>query len=206
MKKTNLIAAAVGFGLLMVSQASLAGKYYDTARVLKVKPIFQTVQVNHPREQCWSEPVYHRSGRTSAVPMISGAILGGAIGNQFGKGSGRKALTVAGMLLGGAIGSDIAHANSYDRGYSTMERRCRVVDSYSSRQEVVGYRVKYRHNGVNHWTRTQEHPGRYINVKVKVRPDRYNGNGTYYGNNPGYSRYDSPVYGHSGRHAGLEMF
>jgi uncharacterized protein YcfJ len=200
MKKTGLIAA-VGFGLLMVSQVSLAGKYYDTARVLKVKPIYERVQVNHPRQQCWNEPVYHRSHRDSAVPMITGAILGGAIGNQFGKGSGRKALTVAGMLLGGAIGDDMGRANSYDRSYRTSERRCRVVDNYRTRQEVVGYRVKYRYKGKNHWTRTQEHPGRYINVKVKVRPDQYRSNDVYFGNNDRVNRYSR-----SSRYTGLERF
>lgn len=200
MKKSSLIAA-VGFGLLMVSQATLAGKYYDTARVLKVKPIYEHVQVNHPRQRCWNEPVYHRGHRDSAVPMITGAILGGAIGNQFGKGNGRRALTVAGMLLGGAIGDDIGRQNSYSRGYHTNERRCRYVDNYRSRQEVVGYRVKYRYNGKIHWTRTQEHPGRYINVKVKVRPDRYNDRDMYFG---GYNNTSGHRY--YGQHPGLEMF
>lgn len=200
MKKISLIAA-VGFGMLMVSQASMAGKhgYYDNARVLKVKPIYETVQVNHPRRSCWKEPVYNRGSRNSAVPMITGAILGGAIGNQFGKGNGRKALTVAGMLLGGAIGDDMGRQNSYGRGYQTMERRCRVNNHYTSRQEVVGYRVKYRYNGHTDWTRTQTHPGRYIRVNVK--PDRYNGNDMYYGNNNSRGG-----YGQHGRHAGLEMF
>jgi uncharacterized protein YcfJ len=200
MKKTSLIAA-VGVGILMVSQITMAGKYYDTARVLKVKPIYERVQVNHPRQHCWNEPVYHRGNRNSAVPMITGAIIGGAIGNQFGKGNGRKALTVAGMLLGGAIGDDMGRQHSYGRGYHTNERRCRVVDNYRSRQEVVGYRVKYRYNGKIHWTRTQEHPGRYINVKVKVRPDRYNDNGMYFGNYNGHNDYR--LYG---QQAGLEMF
>ncbi len=174
MKKSSLIAA-VGFGALMVSQASMAGHrgYYDTARVLKVKPIYERVQVSHPRQRCWEEPVYHRGGSDSAVPMITGAIIGGAIGNQFGRGHGRDAMTVAGMLLGGAIGNDMGRQNSYGRGYQSMERRCTVDNHYTTRQEVVGYRVKYRYNGQVHWTRTQTHPGRYIQVSVK--PNRYDG-------------------------------
>jgi len=198
MKKISLIAA-VGFGMVMISQATMAGNrgYSDSARVLKVRPIYDTVQVNHPRRSCRNVPVYHRGrGNSSAVPMITGAIIGGAIGNQFGRGHGRDAMTVAGLLLGGAIGNDMGRNNSYGRGYETMERRCRVVDNYRSRQEVVGYRVKYRYNGKVSWTRTQVHPGKYI--RVNVRPDRYNGRDLYYGHNRGY--------GHHGRHAGLEMF
>lgn len=177
MKKSNLIAA-FGFGVVMFSQVSMAAGHghYDTARVLQVQPIYETVQVSHPSQRCWEEPVYHRGSGDSAVPMITGAIIGGAVGNQFGKGHGRDAMTVAGLLLGGAIGNDIGR-NSYSPGYETMERRCSVEDHYTTRQEVVGYRVKYSYNGHVNWTRTETHPGRYI--KVSVRPAHYNGHGMY---------------------------
>ncbi len=201
MKKISLIAT-VGFGIILASQASVAGprnSYYDSARVLKVKPIYETVRVNNPRRRCWDEPVYHPGRRnSSAVPTITGAIIGGAIGNQFGKGRGRDALTIAGTLLGGAIGHDIGH--QHDRpGYETIERRCKLVDRFSERQEVVGYRVKYRYNGKKHWTRTDRHPGKYIQVKVKVKPERYNDYGFYGDDHWGFDRY-------SGRRSGFERF
>ena len=37
-----------------------------------------------------------------------GAIVGGALGNQVGKGDGRAAATVGGAVVGGAIGHNIA--------------------------------------------------------------------------------------------------
>jgi len=200
MKKISLIAT-VGFGLMLASQASVAGpkhSYYDSARVLKVKPIYENVRVNNPRRKCWDEPVYHRGHSNSAVPTITGAVIGGVIGNQFGKGGGRDALTIAGTLLGGAIGHDMGHQN--DRpGYETMEHRCRVVNRFSERQEVVGYRVKYRYNGKKHWTRTDRHPGKYIQVKVKVRPERHNDYGFYEDNRWGFDQYP-------GRRSGYERF
>lgn len=174
MKKTGLIAA-IGFGVMLVSQASMAGGkqgYYDSARVLKVKPIYETVRVNRPRRKCWDEPVYHRGRSRSAVPTIAGAVIGGVIGNRFGRGRGRDALTIAGTLLGGAIGHDMGDHRS-GSGYESMERRCKTVNRFTEREEVVGYRVKYRYKGRNHWTRTDEHPGKRISVKVRVRPDRY---------------------------------
>ncbi len=201
MNKTSLIAA-VGFGVMLVSQTSVAGSkhgYYDTARVLKVKPIYETVRVNHPRRKCWDEPVYHRGRSNSAVPTIAGAIIGGAIGNRFGKGHGRDAMTIAGTLLGGAIGHDMGgrHAGP---GYETMERRCKTVNRYSNREEVVGYRVKYRYNGKTNWTRTNTHPGKRISVKVKVRPNRHNDNS--------YNRYDNSwgLDQYPSRRSGYEMF
>ncbi len=202
MKKTSLIAV-VGFGVMLASQVSMAGargNYTDVARVLKVKPIYETVRVNNPRRKCWDEPVYRRGGGNSAVPTIVGGIIGGVIGNQFGRGNGRRALTVAGTILGGAIGHDIGHQNS-GPGYETIERRCRVVNRFTERQEVVGYRVKYRYNGKVLWTRTQEHPGKYINVKVKVRPERYNGSRNYNGNSDNRWGFDQ-----LGRRSGYERF
>ncbi|HOV58635.1 MAG TPA: glycine zipper 2TM domain-containing protein [Rhodanobacteraceae bacterium] len=38
---------------------------------------------------------------------VLGAIVGGALGNQVGKGDGRKAATVAGAVAGGAVGHNI---------------------------------------------------------------------------------------------------
>ena len=60
--------------------------------------------------ECWREPVASRS----YTPEITGAIVGGAIGNQFGSGSGRDIATVAGAALGGSIGHD--YKNRYHGG------------------------------------------------------------------------------------------
>lgn len=53
------------------------------------------------------------SGYRSYTPIIGGAIVGGLIGSQFGKGSGKKALTAAGVVLGGSIGRDYEHYRRY---------------------------------------------------------------------------------------------
>jgi hypothetical protein len=56
---------------------------------------------------------YPPSAYRSYTPIIGGAIVGGLIGNQFGRGSGRKALTAAGVILGGSIGRDYEYRNRY---------------------------------------------------------------------------------------------
>lgn len=48
---------------------------------------------------------------------VLGAIVGGALGNQVGKGDGRKAATIAGALAGGAVGHDIEKNNRRSRSY-----------------------------------------------------------------------------------------
>lgn len=45
--------------------------------------------------------------QTTGGGAVLGAIIGGALGNQVGKGDGRKAATVAGAVIGGAIGNEV---------------------------------------------------------------------------------------------------
>ena len=57
---------------------------------------------------------------------VLGAIVGGALGNQVGKGDGRKAATIVGALAGGAVGHDIEkdrrHSRTYYRILVRMDR------------------------------------------------------------------------------------
>lgn len=159
---------------------------FDYARVIKVRPIVETYQVNHPQEQCWNERVpvrshynnrNYRSTRTK-TPQIVGAIIGGIIGNQVGKrggGNSRDVATVAGAVLGGSIGRDTQYQNSrhqgrYERSQYQTVQRCEVTDNYVTQQEVVGYKVKYKYNGEVFHTQVAEHPGKRIKVRVSVRP------------------------------------
>jgi outer membrane lipoprotein SlyB len=52
---------------------------------------------------------------TSGGGALLGAIVGGALGNQVGKGDGRKAATIAGAVIGGAVGNDIERDGKPDR-------------------------------------------------------------------------------------------
>ncbi|OOZ36216.1 hypothetical protein BOW51_08190 [Solemya velesiana gill symbiont] len=156
---------------MAVSMSSQAdNSYTDRARVIKAKPIYETVRVNHPEEQCWNERVYHRgrSHSDSYTPSIAGAIIGGAIGNQFGKGTGKKVMTVAGAALGASVGNDLSKRHT--RGYATTERRCEIVDHYTEQEELVGCKVKYKYNGKIFHTYTDHHPGKWIDVRVSVKP------------------------------------
>lgn len=168
MKKSTLIMT---LGLIGATATAMAdNSFNDQARVISSEPLYETVRVNQPLERCWNERVHHRSspGSDSYTPTIAGAIVGGVVGNQFGKGSGKDAMTVAGALLGASVGNDLGKRPR--RGYVTSERRCELVDNFSEHEELVGYRVKYRYNGKTFHTRTRHDPGRYLNVRVSVAP------------------------------------
>ena len=48
-----------------------------------------------------------RKGEGGAVGIVAGAAAGGLIGNQFGGGNGKTALTVAGAVGGGFVGNEV---------------------------------------------------------------------------------------------------
>jgi outer membrane lipoprotein SlyB len=48
-----------------------------------------------------------RKGEGGAVGIVAGAAAGGLIGNQFGGGNGKTALTVAGAVGGGLVGNEV---------------------------------------------------------------------------------------------------
>ncbi len=167
----RLICASALLLSVSAPYAGLNGGFIDSAKVLSATPIYQTVRISRPVEECWNERVvYHEPARHSHAGTIAGGIIGGVIGNQLGHhGHHRQALTVAGTLIGAAIGSDSDVYRPASR-YATRERRCELVEHYEEEERLVGYRVTYRFNGQTFVTRTREHPGQRIAVRIAVEP------------------------------------
>jgi len=170
--KKQLIVITLGLNILFAAVPVVAkqgNSYIDRAKVLHTEPIYETVTVSQPQERCWNERSRHqRQQGKSYTGTIAGSLIGGVVGNQFGRGRGKDIMTVAGALLGASIGHDVSQQSR--SGFGRSDRRCKTVGYYEERQEIVGYRVKYRYKGNIFWTRTQEYPGRHIKVRVKVRP------------------------------------
>ncbi len=78
------------------------------------------------------------SSRTSGGGALLGAIVGGALGNQVGKGDGRKAATVVGAVAGGVAGNEIEKRNKRDDEFYRVSIR---FDNGSSAQ--------YDYNDIN---------------------------------------------------------
>ena len=170
--------------VLVFSQNVLAGhkkhsrqhdKYVDYARVVHVKPIYKTVRVAVPVEQCRHEsiqrPVKRRVKYAAPEDVLLGGIVGGIIGHELGDRHNKEFTTIAGAIIGSTIASS-ANAKYYRTAdYRTQHReRCRIETQYRSEQQLVGYRVRYRYKGEMYTTRMNEHPGKRIPVKVKVIP------------------------------------
>jgi uncharacterized protein YcfJ len=160
---------------------------YDYAKVVDVAPIVESYKVNNPVEQCWDEkvptrPRHDRYRRNASSPTgeILGAIIGGALGNQFGSGRGKKVATAAGAVLGASVAHDIERNQRNRHGYSSrgydgydryeVVQRCEIRDAYSYEEQVVGYDVAYSYRGNIYHTQMDRHPGKKIRVRVSVDP------------------------------------
>lgn len=163
---TSLVAVS------MTAQAQSSRGTIDEATVLSADPVYRTVRINEPVEQCWDEPVRvpSQSGPVSHTPKILGAIVGAAVGNEFGKGRGRDLATVAGAVLGGSIGRDVQAQHSRNSSRVVYEQRCETVDRYHTEERLEGYDVTYRYNGQVYSTFTSHDPGSTIRVSVSVVP------------------------------------
>lgn len=175
----------------------------DRAQVIRIQRVGhdhgpQTYQ----RQECWNERTnnydsgYYRddnnrlyrgdSSNNKVAGTLLGALVGGALGNQVGKGDGKKAATIAGAVIGGTVGNNVANHN--DDGYgdrnddnyrysdyrdnSGVVRRCRTVVTENENYDghSVGYQVTYRYAGRTYQTMTDRNPGQWIRVRVSVRP------------------------------------
>ena len=85
-------------------------------------------------------------GQASTGDTIVGAIIGGAIGNQFGGGKGKDAATI----LGAIVGADVANKNSKKPGGT--QRQCQIETRYEETQRQV-----YSHSTVTFYSDGQKY-------------------------------------------------
>ena len=148
MKKISTLIA----GLTMLTTTACAGAQTTTvqASVTQVQPLVTTVTNMELQEMCEivRVPIYeNRRSSATTGEALTGAIVGGVIGNQFGSGSGKDAMTV----LGAIVGADVVNkrGNNYQvvTGYRN-EEQCNVVRTPTKRAVNQGYEVYYEWNGL----------------------------------------------------------
>jgi uncharacterized protein YcfJ len=151
-----LLAAAPAFAGPPPAEENVT---YAYAQVLRATPVHGTVRVRVPEQRC------ERDGGDPTGGAVAGAVIGGALGHQGGKGDGRKAATVAGAVIGGAIGRRV------DRNNGSAGTRCRTVEVERDERRVVGYDVEYQYKGDTYMSRVDYDPGSRLRIRVSVSPD-----------------------------------
>lgn len=177
-----LVALALAAGLAAACSSAMARTpvaptdavdpghvHYAWASVTRVDPVYHSVQVANPHQQCRQQPVVRREGGSNTVGTVLGAVIGGVLGNTVGKGDGRKAATVAGAVVGGVVGNRVAKRD--DRMVQDAVTRCQQVQNVGSERRIVGYNVEYRYRGRVYNSRLGYDPGTRLRVRVTVTPD-----------------------------------
>ena len=162
-----LVTVAV-IGTMSFATSASAEEY---ATITSVNPNYQNVSVPQHRTDCKivEVPIYGGRSQASTGDTIVGAIIGGAIGNQVGGGSGKDAATV----LGAIIGADVANKKGGQEriiGYR-QEQVCNNVTFYETQEQLKNYTIRYEWNGLVGKTITYNNyrVGDRIPVEVNVR-------------------------------------
>ena len=130
------------------------------ADVVDVIPITQTTEA--PQQVCGDRQVQVRQPERFGDKdgMIAGAIIGGLLGNQIGKGDGRKVATLAGVIGGGYAGREIDRRHVGGRVTTENQRVCHTETRQQS--TTIGYEVKYQLDGRLLSTRSSHKPSDQI--------------------------------------------
>jgi len=170
------IIFSIGMAVLFAGDAYASNVGYAT--VVDSTPIYKTVRITSPRQECWEEEVSYtnrsnnryRDGNGGGVAI--GGLVGGAIGHAVGHRKRNKQVgTLVGAVLGATIGSAYAsQRNAVQHTTYAVEKRCEVIEETHTEDRIVGYNVRYRYNNVTYSTRTDTDPGDTIKVRVAVTP------------------------------------
>jgi uncharacterized protein YcfJ len=143
----------------------------EYATIVKVTPNYQNVSTPRYRTDCQTVevPIYGGRSQASTADTFVGALIGGAIGNQFGGGSGKDAATV----LGAIVGADVANKKGGQQqiiGYR-QEQVCQNVTFYETQEQIKNYTVTYEWNGLQGRTVTYNNyrVGDRIPVSVSIQ-------------------------------------
>ena len=152
-----ILKSIVVISFFITSQLAFAGSFVDSATVTSVEKVYEQYKVEEPYQDCYIQETLQQSGDGSATNEIMGAILGGAIGNQFGEGDGNDAMTLAGIFLGASIANDAEKANAANQ----------VVVSQEVCENKVRQKIERR---LSHYKVYVEYEGREVSFSSKKRP------------------------------------
>lgn len=151
MKKFNILSIIVASAL--IAGCSTGGTYRGNPE--------QSYTVNYNLGRVQSVNVIHiqQPGATSGGGAIIGGLGGGVIGNQFGKGNGRKAMTILGAVVGAGVGNSVESSNnSYGAPHYELfinlhnGQNVRIVEPVAGTNYYAGQYVKvYQNPKTGYW-------------------------------------------------------
>jgi uncharacterized protein YcfJ len=131
----------------------------DSEALYEAPVISVRAVVGAAEQRCWIEREHVRSG-ASLPGAIGGALIGGILGHEIGRG--RDAATVGGAVVGGTIGANVGRSGSYQD-----VRRCETVPSAAA---PAYWDVTYRFRGLEHRVQMTNQPGPTVLVNDQGEP------------------------------------
>ena len=108
----------------------MASNPYSTDTAVVFDHYKNVIQQTPYRVEVCQDRVQH-SGDGSATNELVGALFGGAIGNSFGKGDGKDAMTLFGALMGASLAHDDELAKGPTRTVTVCDIETRYEESVS---------------------------------------------------------------------------
>lgn len=146
---------------------------FDYAMVTAVQPRYENIET--PRQECSREIVGYRGGDdgyrsdSSYAGPVLGAIAGGILGAQVGKGDGRTAASAVGAATGAIVGDRMGRNNYPPQNDQPIyETRCHNWSD--SRRVISGYDVSYVYGGATYQSFMDRDPGKWMKVRISVQP------------------------------------
>ena len=155
------------FGFLsLTSVSALSGEFTDAATLISATPTYVEHRIATPYQHCYNKDFYEPA-RSSASNELLGTLIGGAIGNRFGKGDGRDAMTVIGAIIGTSVARE--HNNHPTR---TVSREiCETRYNYSTTNQLSHYDIAYEYNNRLFKYRSKTPPtSPTFSVRISIQP------------------------------------
>ncbi len=161
-----IIKSLVLTSFFLGTQLVMAGSFTDYATVTSVEKVYKQYMTEEPYQECYIKETLQNQGDGSATNEIMGAILGGAIGNQFGEGEGKDVMTLAGIVLGASMANDAEKANSTGQVVVSQEV-CETKVRKSIEKRLSHYLVHIDYEGRDLTFTSKKRPYDDV-IKVKV--------------------------------------
>jgi len=148
----------------LVTATTTAASQYVEGTIVSVTPQYTENVRRIPNRVCKQVdvPVYQNNNSNN---IITGAIVGGIIGHQFGDGNERKSNRNAGAIIGGLLGSQNHSGNiiQYRRQQQCHTEYYNDVETFISHYNII---VEVNGNRSYHQTGTPYSVGDKIRMKV----------------------------------------
>ena len=149
-----------------IIESDTDASFTDYATVTSIEKVYKQYMTEEPYQECYIKETLQNTGDGSATNEIWGAILGGAIGNQFGEGEGKDVMTLAGIVLGASMANDAEKANSTGQVVVSQEV-CETKVRKNIERRLSHYLINICYEGHNLSFTSKRRPYDDV-VKVKV--------------------------------------